>query len=51
MHSLPSHERIARTAVLNGSPIPPQTAAVLEARGVNVSELEYRLRHGREFVR
>lgn len=42
----PTHlpERIARQAVLNGQPIPVTVAAVLEARGVNVSELERRLR-------
>lgn len=38
-----SHERIARAAVLNGVSIPPQTVAVLQARGVDVGELETRL--------
>lgn len=38
------HQRIARAAVLNGVDIPARTAAVLEARGVNVGELERRLR-------
>ena len=45
MQTSPSldHARIARAAVLNAVPIPPQTAAVLEARGINVGELEARL--------
>lgn len=44
-----SHERLARHAIINGVPIPPKTAAVLEARGVNISELEYRVRQNMEF--
>ncbi len=45
------HQRIARAAVLNGVAIPATTAAVLEARGINVGELEQRLRHNAEFTR
>jgi hypothetical protein len=40
-HSSP--DRIFRAAVLNGTPVPEQTRAVLEARGVNTSELEARI--------
>ncbi len=43
------HQRIARAAILNGEPIPPTSAAILEARGINVGELEQRLRHSLEF--
>jgi hypothetical protein len=43
------HSRIARAAVLNGMPIPAQTAAVLSARGVDVGELETRIRASLEF--
>lgn len=43
--------RIARNAVLNGLPIPAQAAAQLEARGINVSDLEARLRLNQEFRR
>lgn len=43
--------RIARHAVLNGIPIPAKTVAQLEARGINVSELETRLRDGLAFRR
>jgi len=42
-------ERIVRAAILNGTPVPPVAAAVLEARGVNVGELEQRLRQNMEF--
>ena len=45
----PDHNRIARAAVLNGMPIPAQTYAVLSARGVNVGELETRIRSSLEF--
>jgi hypothetical protein len=48
---LPDQFRIARAAVLNGVPIPAVTVALLEARGVNVGELEARLRQNMEFVR
>lgn len=44
-----SHERIARSAILNSVPIPEQTKAVLEARGIDVGELEQRLRHNMGF--
>jgi hypothetical protein len=43
------HSRIARAAVLNGMPIPAQTYAVLSARGVDVGELETRIRSSLEF--
>lgn len=39
-----SPERLARAAILNGQPVPPTVTAQLEARGVNVGELERRLR-------
>lgn len=35
--------RVARTAVLDGKSIPVLTAALLEARGIDVAELERRL--------
>lgn len=35
--------RIARAAVLNGMSIPATTIAVLEARGIDVGKLEFRL--------
>ncbi len=38
------HHRIARAAILNGVSIPSQTVAVLEARGIDVGELETRIR-------
>jgi hypothetical protein len=44
-------QRIARAAILNGIQIPPLVAAQLEALGVNVGELEQRLRQSMEFVR
>lgn len=40
--------RIARAAILNGVAVPAQAAAQLEARGVDVGALEYRLRHNME---
>lgn len=43
------HNRIARSAVLNGVAIPAQTVAVLSARGINVGELETRLRENMGF--
>lgn len=46
-----NHQRIARAAVLNGVAIPAITTAVLAARGVDVGELEQRLRHSMEFKR
>lgn len=45
------HNKIAHACVMNGEPIPPQTAAVLEARGINVGELEDRLRFNMGFKR
>lgn len=47
----PDPLRIARAAVLNGLPIPATTAAQLEARGVNVGDLEQRLRQNAGFTR
>jgi hypothetical protein len=44
-------QRIARASVLNGVAIPSQTVAQLEARGINVGELEQRLRQSVEFKR
>jgi hypothetical protein len=44
-------QRIARHAVLNGVPIPAHVAAILEARGINVGELEQRIRQNTEFTR
>jgi hypothetical protein len=41
-HSSP--DRIFRAAVLNGVPVPEQTRATLEARGVDTAELEARIR-------
>jgi hypothetical protein len=41
-HSSP--DRIFRAAILNGVPVPEQTRAVLEARGVDTAELEARIR-------
>jgi hypothetical protein len=41
-HSSP--DRVFRAAILNGTPVPEQTRAVLEARGVDTSELEQRIR-------
>jgi hypothetical protein len=46
-----NHDRIARLAILNGINIPPQTAAVLEARGVNLGDLTTRIRGSMEFKR
>jgi hypothetical protein len=43
--------RIARAAVLNGLPISPRVAAMLEAQGINVGELEQRIRQNMEFTR
>lgn len=45
----PDPARIARAAVLNGVPIPLTVVAQLEARGIDVGKLEYRLRQGLEF--
>lgn len=45
------HQRIARSAILNGVPIPAITVAVLESCGVNVGELEQRLRESVELKR
>jgi hypothetical protein len=41
-HSSP--DRVFRAAVLNGVPVPEQTRATLEARGVDTAELEQRIR-------
>jgi hypothetical protein len=41
-HSSP--DRVFRAAILNGVPIPEQARATLEARGVDTSELEQRIR-------
>lgn len=38
------HNKVASAAVLNGVAIPAKTHAVLTARGVDVGELERRLR-------
>lgn len=38
------HFRIARSAILNGVTIPAVTSAVLQSRGVDVGELEQRVR-------
>lgn len=45
----PDPARVARLAVLNGLPIPATAAAQLEARGVNVGDLEQRLRQNMGF--
>lgn len=39
-----NQQRIFRSAVLNGVTPPAGTVAILEARGVNVGELEQRIR-------
>jgi hypothetical protein len=41
-HTAP--ERLIRAAILNGAPLPAVAVAQLEARGVNVGDLENRLR-------
>lgn len=46
-----NHQRIARMAILNGMPVPTFSASVLEAQGINVSDLEARIRQNMEFVR
>jgi hypothetical protein len=57
MQTSPSHsslrdpQRIARHAILNGIPIPPRTAAQLEALGIDVGALERRIIMSMEFVR
>lgn len=54
MQTSPSHsstrdpQRIARAAVMNGVAIPAVTAAQLEARGINVGDLENRIRQSME---
>lgn len=45
----PDPQRVARAAVLNGVPIPPSVVAQLEARGINVGDLENRLRQNMGF--
>ncbi len=49
--SFVNHYRIARSAVMNGVTIPAKTAAILEARGVNLGELEARILQNMEFRR
>ena len=51
MQTSPSHnpQVIARQHVLNGQPIPAYIAAQLEARSINVGELEARLMQSQEF--
>lgn len=49
--SFVNHDRIARAAILNGVSVPAHTAAVLEARGVNLGELEARILQNMEFPR
>jgi hypothetical protein len=44
-------QRIARAAVINGVPIPADVQAQLEARGINVGDLEQRIRQNMEFTR
>jgi hypothetical protein len=36
--------RLVRHAIINAVPLPPKAVARLEARGVNVGELEARIR-------
>lgn len=38
-----SHMRIFRAAIMNGVTPPATTVAALEAQGIDVGELEYRL--------
>jgi hypothetical protein len=45
------HSRIVRAAILNSVPLPAVSVAILEARGVDVGELETRLRNNMEFKR
>jgi hypothetical protein len=44
-------QRIVRAAILNGVPIPPRAAAQLEARGINVGDLENRIIQNMEFTK
>ena len=44
-----NHDRIARSSILNGIPIPAVTEAVLRSRGVDVGALENRIRASVEF--
>lgn len=43
--------RVFRAAILNGVTPPATVVAQLEARGINVGELEQRLRQSVEFTR
>jgi hypothetical protein len=43
--------RLFRATIMNGVTPPATVVAQLEARGVNVGELEQRLRQAMEFVR
>jgi hypothetical protein len=42
--------RVARNCVLDGKRIPAEVAAALEARGINVSDLERRLMDNMRFA-
>lgn len=42
-------QRAIRFAVLNGVPSCPRAVAVLEARGIDVGELEQRIRQNQEW--
>lgn len=44
-----SPDRIFRTAVLNGDPVPEKARVFLEARGIDTAALEARLRLHLEF--
>lgn len=46
-----NHDRVARAAILNGSPIPAVTEAILRSRGVDVGALEQRVLASVEFKR
>ena len=46
-----NHDRVFRACVLNAVPIPAQTLAVLEGRGVDVAALETRIRESIGFRR
>lgn len=46
-----THHRVFRAAVLNGTHVPEQTRAVLEARGVDTAALEARIRQQIEWRR
>lgn len=51
-HSLKTNpQRVFRLAVLNSVRPPQLVVDQLEAQGINVSELEARIRHNMEFIR